>query len=132
MTSECGKVRQSLIEVGLERSTEPVREHLAQCADCTRFGEKLALAEGLLSDAGATVEPDAGFTARVRMALPSNSGNFGTMGWAAVRLLPATLALALVLTGWSLLMTQSPESLLIESPSESLLTWVLDTDGGRE
>ncbi|MGB6640495.1 MAG: hypothetical protein WBG67_06965, partial [Thermoanaerobaculia bacterium] len=73
-------------------------------------------------------EPDAGFSARVVAALPNSSPD--VLGWAAIRLLPATLALALVLTVWALAATPSPTSLLEQSVDEDLWTWILSSPGG--
>lgn len=95
--------------------------HLASCAECERFAERwTAVREGLKGRL-TTVAPDAGFAARVTARLGAPADPFV---WAARRLLPATLALTLVLGGWCLLQTPAPSSLADELADGDLLTWV--------
>jgi hypothetical protein len=105
-----------------------MRDHLDECPECARFAERLGLAEEILRDHHAGTEPDAGFAGRVVAALPTSSSDL--LGWAAIRLLPATLALALVLTVWALAATPSPSSLLEQSGDEDLWSWILSSPGG--
>jgi hypothetical protein len=86
------------------------------------------MARELFSDHHAGAEPDAGFAARVVAALPDSTSE--VLGWAAIRLLPATLALALVLTLWALVVTPSPTSLVNQSADEDLWSWILSSPGG--
>jgi hypothetical protein len=86
------------------------------------------MAKELLRDHHAGAEPDAGFAARVVAALPDSTSE--VLGWAAIRLLPATLALALVLTAWALVVTPSPTSLVDQSADEDLWSWILSSPGG--
>ena len=100
-----------------------IGEHLRSCEECAAFAERHRLAVELLAERRAEVEPDAGFAARVLTALPEPED---ALGWAALKILPASLALALVLVGWTLWQTQSPASLVQESPSDDVLAWVLE------
>ena len=124
----CAQVRKLLTE---ERTNAPsigIRDHLEKCPECARFAERLELAEGILRDHHAGSEPDAGFAVRVVAALPTSSSDL--LGWAAIRLLPATLALALVLTVWALAATPSPTALLEQSAEEDLWSWIMGSPGG--
>ncbi|MGB5813644.1 MAG: hypothetical protein WBH85_06020 [Thermoanaerobaculia bacterium] len=124
----CAQVRKRLADEQVETPSAGVLEHLAECPGCARFADRLHMASELLRDHHAGAEPDAGFSARVVAALPNSSPD--VLGWAAIRLLPATLALALVLTVWALAATPSPTSLLEQSVDEDLWTWILSSPGG--
>lgn len=108
-----------------DRASSELRRHLESCAACASFAARLELAGELLGRRGLELEPDAGFVARVQAALPDPPQ---ILGWAALRVLPVTLALALVLGGWTYLQTQAPSALVEESPSDDLLTWVMETE----
>ena len=51
------------------------------------------------------------------------------LGWAAVRVLPATIALLLVLAWLAWQITPDPDSLFAASPTDDLPTWVLARAG---
>ena len=51
------------------------------------------------------------------------------IGQFAARLLPATLALLLVLAWASWQVAANPEVLVVESPSEAPLSWILEISG---
>lgn len=70
------------------------------------------------------VEPDPGFADRVVAHLAREPGD--PFGWAVMRILPATLALALLLAWWTATNTPDPTALLLESPAENPLGWVAD------
>jgi len=97
---DCDAVRRRLLE---ERGApDPaLREHLAACPDCARYGARLAEVRGTLARHRLPVAPDPGFAARVLRRLPVERPA-DTFAWAAVRLLPAALLLALGLAwaGW--------------------------------
>lgn len=122
---DCRKTRDLLTAQRGESLDSAVQGHLESCEGCSRFAARLELAGDLLGERGLEVEPDAGFAARVLAALPEPPQ---VLGWAALRVLPATLALALVLGGWTFLQTQSPATLVEESPSDDLLTWVMESE----
>lgn len=125
---DCAQVRTKLTNRQADSPEAGVLEHLEKCPGCSCFAERLRLAEDLLRHHHSEIEPDAGFAGRVVAALPSSSSDL--LGWAALRLLPATLALALVLTVWALAATPSPTSLVEQSVDEDLLTWILSSPGG--
>ena len=70
--------------------------------------------------------PDAAFATRVVANLPPQHDDL--LGWAAVRVLPATLLLAVVLAIWAVRVAPLPDSLLQASPEEDLLSWVVEND----
>ena len=125
----CGQVRPQLTDRQADTPDAGVFEHLEECPACSRFAERMRLAEDLFHDHHAGIEPDAGFAGRVVAALPTSSSEL--LGWAAMRLLPATLALALVLTVWALAATPSPTSLVQESVEGDLWSWILSSPGGK-
>ncbi len=118
---KCREVRDQLIRGG--GPPAGVTEHLAGCPACERFASRLRTAQEVLREHHAGAEPDPAFAARVKARLP---GSQELLGRAALRLLPVTLALALVLAGWCLVATPGPRSLLAESSGDDLLTWVLE------
>jgi hypothetical protein len=80
-----------------------------------------------LRDHRLDVEPDPGFAARVIARLPS--GPEDAIGRAALRLLPATLALAVLLALLAWNVAPDPQSLLVVSPTENPLIWIVDANG---
>lgn len=118
---KCGEVRDQLVRGGGPPSG--LAKHLVGCPACERFAARLLSAREILREHHAGAEPGPGFAARVKARLP---GPPEMLGRAALRLLPATLALALVLAGWCLLATPGPRSLLAEASGDDLLTWVLE------
>jgi hypothetical protein len=108
-------------------SIESVETHLKRCAACARFAERLRMARGLFREAQCEAEPDVHFANRVAARLSVEPS--ARLGWAAGRLLPATLALLLVLAWLSWQSAPETESWVAASPTEDLLTWVLDQAG---
>jgi hypothetical protein len=106
-------------------ATDPVAAHLEGCAACSGFAASLTAARQLLGEHHAGVEPDAAFAARVVAALPG--GAHDLLGRAALRLLPAALALVLVLAGWTLIASRRPASLVEQAPTDDLLAWALES-----
>jgi hypothetical protein len=100
--------------------------HLAACAECARFAERWAAVRRGIEGRLTRVTPDAGFAARVTARLGAPADPFT---WAAWRLLPATVALTLVLGGWCLLWTPAPSSLAEQLADGDLLAWVTSTGG---
>lgn len=112
----------------LDRRSRPepaLTRHLAACSDCRRFAERWAAVRRGLAGRRLAVVPDAGFAARVTDRLGAPADPFV---WAAWRLMPATLALTLVLGGWCLLGTPPPSSLAEQLADGDLLTWVAGGD----
>jgi predicted anti-sigma-YlaC factor YlaD len=104
-----------------------IAAHLETCPACTRFAERLRLARELLREHHGHIEPDAHFAGRIAARLSDEPT--ARLGWAAVRVLPATIALLLVLAWVTWQATPGPASLFDESPTDDLLTWVLDQTG---
>jgi predicted anti-sigma-YlaC factor YlaD len=129
----CEKVQKTLTD---ERAlhaedgrSEAVDSHLQECESCSRFAERLGHARQALQEHHVDVRPDAAFVARVVADLPQPSP---VLGWAAVKLLPAAAALLLVLSTWAFLSTGTPTELVTASPTDDLVSWVLESgvDGG--
>jgi hypothetical protein len=72
----------------------------------------------------AGVEPDSGFATRVAARLERPSTDL--LGWAAWKLLPATLALAVVLAWFALQVTPGTGSVASASPAEDPVGWILN------
>lgn len=109
-----------------KRTAAAVASHLAGCDGCAEFGRKLDLAQAAFRAHQGEHLPDPAFAQRVRASLP---GDTDLIGWAALRLLPATLALTLVLSAWCWLATPGPQALFEQSPTDDLLSWALEEDG---
>ena len=127
MKTACNVTRRELM-ASRPRVTDAAARHLAAgCEECGGFARRLAAARAGLRGHRAHVEPDAGFAARVGAALPSRGRERDDLSWAALRLLPATLGLALVLGLWSWWGTASPTDLAATAPTDDVLAWVLDS-----
>ena len=127
MSQRCRELRERLTSPNGARNADGLERHLASCATCRRYTERLATAQRFFRDHHGNVEPDAAFADRVAARLPH--GQAEALGWAAMRLLPATLVLALVLA-W-LALTTAPRAIVYEdpAPTEDLLGWVLEPSG---
>ena len=102
MNRECREVRELLTskkEAGHER-------HLAGCRACRRYAGRLQAARHYFEAHHGGVEPDAAFAARVSQRL--NGRPVAALGWAAWRLLPATVVLALILAWFAFQTSPSP------------------------
>ncbi len=100
-----------------------LERHRQRCSDCARFAERMVSAGELLGrPANANALPPSNFAARVAAGLPEREN---PLTWAALRLLPATTALALALLGWCWLTTPSPVELWTEAGDDQVLIWVL-------
>lgn len=128
----CGQVRDRLTSNADARHEPASTRHLEECATCRTYAERLSTARQLLREHHGNVEPDADFSHRVMTRLPH--GPTEVLGWAAVRMLPATVALALVLAWFAFQST--PQTTTTETvavaPTEDLLAWVIDPTGGVE
>lgn len=88
---------------------------------------KLEQARAYFREHHAGVEPDAGFADRVAARLDRDASE--VLGWAAWRLLPATVALTVLLLVLSLRVTPEPATVAAEASdgsSDDLLGWVLE------
>jgi hypothetical protein len=121
---KCNQIRDRLTAGGDAGASAT---HLESCAACARFAARLQTARELFRDPGETVLPDERFAIRVAARLGAEHGS--TLGWAAVRLLPATLAVLFALAVWSWQAAPDPSALFEDSPTDDLLAWVVDRAG---
>lgn len=127
----CKKTRDQLMS---STAGDRAQDHLRSCPACREFAGRLELTRQTLEEHHGNHQPDPLFAQRVTAALPDAPD---MLGWAAMRLLPATLAAALVLSAWCWIATPGPgslvdslaESVVEEAPSDDLLAWVLEEDG---
>lgn len=120
----CKHLRDRLMDADGAPLTANDTDHLERCADCRRFAERLNAARQALKAHHGNVEPDSAFAARVAARLPQGPAEL--LGWAAARLIPATLALVLVLA-WFAYRGAPVETVAEESvPTDDLVSWVLD------
>ena len=127
----CSEIRRRLLDTSGrgEQGALPtgrVAAHLPKCAACARFAISLRAAQDGLRDHHARVEPDAGFADRVLQRLPG--GVSQTMGQAAMRLLPLSVALLLFLV-WLTSQTEPTRSSVVwsENNEEAYMSWILQT-----
>jgi hypothetical protein len=106
-----------------ERSSHGIKHHDA-CAECAAFARRLVLAREALGEPAASadaMEPDGSFALRVVQRLPRPAE---VLGWAALRSLPAAVALVLALLWLGISQPPEPGDLLAESPSaDAVLTY---------
>ena len=121
----CDDLRNRVVAEGAERSPE-IEAHLTDCPECGAFASRVALAHESLRAHHAEHLPDPYFAQRVSALVQGGSEG---LGWAALKLLPATLALVLAMTAWCWLATPGPSELVESSPSEDVLGWVLEESG---
>ncbi len=121
----CARARDELLRGG-DRVSGGAARHLATCDPCAAFAARFAAARHGLRDHRTPVVPDGGFAARVTAALPAAETGADAMSRAALRLLPAALAMALLLGAWCWLGTSTPASLAASLPSDDVLAWVLE------
>lgn len=124
----CGELRDHLTRAGADSLPGKLRRHLEGCAACGRYAARLEAARALLREHHTEVEPDPGFAARVSARLHEAPAE--TLGWAALRLLPATMVLVLVLV-WFAFSASPGASYANEdpAPTEDLFTWLLEPGG---
>ena len=125
---DCGSVRDRIIQGERDAAVD---SHLEACADCALFARQIAaIREAFRREPAIRIEPDPGFALRVVARLPRPAE---VLGWAALRALPAALALALALAWVGLSQPPSAASLMTEEPTPEMLlsTGVFGTEGGR-
>ncbi len=122
----CDELRGRLMISDRAEATVAVDAHLEECAACRDFLARFALARESLRAHRSEHLPGPLFARRVSAAVPGGSD---LLGWAAVRLLPAALALTLALTAWAWLATPAPGELAEQAPTDDLLAWALEEDG---
>ena len=117
---KCARIRRCL--AAGQATHRSVRQHLEDCADCTSFAARLGDVEQALREHRSQVIPPAGFAATVQQRLPQGND---LIGWAALRILPATLGLVLLLS-WLTLRQESTVENLDTDPTDALVSWMLD------
>jgi len=125
----CDDVRQRLTATAGGTRPAGLEQHLEDCRACMHYATRLQAARRLFADHRSDAQPDAAFATRVVARLEKPP--LETLGWAAARLLPATLALVLALA-WFVFDVE-PGSTYEESaaPTENLVSWVLEqTENG--
>jgi hypothetical protein len=128
MSASCREIRVRLESATSGDHRRDIDAHLRDCADCARFASRLDAVRHALTGHHADVEPDSGFAGRVAARLRHDPAD--VLGWAAVRLLPATLVLLAALAWIAFQTTATPSDLLSESPTDDLLTWVVQNGNG--
>jgi hypothetical protein len=88
--------------------------HLEACVRCAEFARRLAEVREALRLPGSPAEPDSAFAARVVARLPASRD---MLGWAALRALPAALALAAALTWIGFQELPSADQVLTAEPT---------------
>jgi len=124
----CRQFRDHLTAERPDSQSGALQAHVESCAACRRYAARLEAARNLLRSHRTEVEPDPAFAARVSEQLREAPAEI--LGWAALRLLPATLVLVLVLA-WCVF-SAAPEATYANedpSPTEDLFTWVLEPSG---
>lgn len=124
-TADCSRTRNELLR-GVDRVSGSAARHLESCDGCAAFAERFEAARASLSEHRSGAQPDAGFAARVTAALPATEAGGDLVSRAALRLLPAAVALTLVLGAWCWLATSSPASIAESVPTDDVLVWVLE------
>lgn len=99
--------------------------------DAERLETRLEQARRYFQEHHANVEPDAAFAQRVSARLERQPSEL--LGWAALRLLPATAALLAILAWFAFQSTPlTPTDVAGAAPTDDLLSWVLeDPENGR-
>jgi len=99
--------------------------------DAARLEARLEQARQYFRRHHANVEPDAAFTQRVSARLERQPSEL--LGWAALRLLPATAALLAILAWFAFQSTPLTQAAVADNaPTDDLLSWVLEEpENGR-
>jgi predicted anti-sigma-YlaC factor YlaD len=120
----CNNVRQQLTATVEGKRPAGLEKHLEGCRSCLDYATRLQTARQLLAEHRSDAQPDAAFAARVVARLEKPP--LETLGWAAARLLPATLALVLALAWFVFNVEPLPTSEETAAPTEDLVSWVLE------
>lgn len=113
----CKTIRRELSQSS-PLSSEAAR-HLGRCTDCSRLAQSYEQVRSALRERHAGALPDGHFAPRVGAHLRQQP-RAELLGWAAVRLLPVTLGLALLL-GW-FAWQSGPLALTLENESTAVST----------
>ena len=121
MSTKCDEFRNRL--TGDDLPAE-LAGHAEACPACDRYAVRARAARRMFQDHQGTVEPDGAFAARVLERLEQERDD--SLGWAAARLLPATVALLVILAWVSLQVAPDPRALLVQSPTDDLVSWAIE------
>ncbi len=103
---------------------ESAEAHLATCEACSEFAVRFERARQAFADHRASHEPDPFFASRVSAQI---DGDTELLGWAALKLLPATLALLLTLSAWAWWSTPGPTALAgVVAPTDDPISWAIE------
>lgn len=117
----CAEARRQLFDpLGRARSPQ-LADHLDRCVACAALAERLRHTQQQIRAYRSEHTPDPGFAARVIARLPDATA---VLGWAALRLLPAALALALLCSWYSVTRGPGASDLLLRADDPQLLTYV--------
>lgn len=117
----CAEVRERLLQGATAATTAGLDEHLHGCSRCAAFAADAAAFRAGLRARQAGIEPGPEFAARVVARLP---GTPEMLGWASLRLLPAALALAALLSWYGTTHGPGLTDLLLHPEDPQLLTYV--------
>ena len=124
MSTNCDEFRDRLTATGDAGLSKGLAGHARECPACDRYASRARAARQLIRNHQSSAEPDAAFAARVVERLRHERDE--TLGWAAVRLLPATVAVLVILAWVSLQVAPDPRSLLVQSPTDDLVSWAIE------
>jgi anti-sigma factor RsiW len=126
----CDEARKRLFSPGERTRSPELAAHLEGCAACAALAGRLAEVQQGLREHHTDLVPDPAFSARVVARLPDTTE---VLGWAALRLLPAALTLALVCSWYGATSGPGLSDLLLNPDDPQLLTYVAlgGEEGGR-
>ena len=116
---KCRRARQLL---SAQDPSRELRSHVAACPECDSFRRRVDAVVGALGDHHVAITPPPDFVARVRRSLQDDD----PLAWAALRLLPATLGLVLLLSWLNLRAVEPAATESTDDPTTVVLNWVLD------
>ncbi len=139
MSADCTRIRDDLTRGRIDSATPHVAQHLRGCAGCARYARRLNDARRALREHHTPLVPDGAFVARVREQLDPPA--FDLMGRAALRVLPASLALLVALSWATATFVEFADGTVVASndeltelssndeqdePFDELFSWLLD------
>jgi hypothetical protein len=125
----CAEARDQIFAAAASTRSPDLAAHLEGCARCAAIAGRLSSVQQGLRERRAEHLPDPAFSARVLAALPDTTQ---LLGWAALRLLPAGLALALLCSWYGATRGPGLTDLLLHPDDSQLLTYIaLGPEGGR-
>jgi anti-sigma factor RsiW len=133
---ECREVRRELTAASDGTVRADVERHLASCTACSRYAARLDAARSHF-ERRAEVEPSPAFAARVAERLRHERPD--VLGRAALRLMPAAVAL-LLLAAWFSIgvpvdatpgveLTAEYDALASDEDDDDLMSWLLEENG---